>query len=288
MNRTTLNVSLGQSPKEETWNTWPLTVLLMCLAAFVMLTGCATQVYRPSKTNVPPLSVEEAAAKLKTLVGVEIAAVEYGSLANSMHRGPITNVEVRANGTEITFEERRLVLGNSAHRSMVPFSSMDSVSSPGGGYWYVDFRGGQRLFPRTKEQAISIAQAFYVLGNSIPTSQVRNHTSTDTSSPAAPAEGGVFVGTVLRYRMVKGWGFSHVDMGITIQANDGSEQEFFGRDSSVFISANGETTQLKRTPNGQFVHKRVEVRYAIIEDATGGLERFENGKNGIISMRPLE
>jgi hypothetical protein len=102
------------------------------------------------------------------------------------------------------------------------------------------------------------------------------------------ADGKFSVGTITRSRMVKGWGFRHVDLGLTLRADDGSEQEFFGRDNSTFISPNGETAQLKRTPYRSFMKKRVEIKYAIIDDATGGLERFENGKNGILTMRLLE
>lgn len=188
MNRITRKVSPWRwpGPKEATRRIGRGAALLTCLAMFVMLTGCASQVYRPMSSNVPPMSVEEACGRLKALTGVEIFAVESGMLANSMLRGTIVGVEINNAGADFAFEVRR-PFGTSMHKCTIPYGSIAGVSTPGGGYWYLDFTDGKRLFPPTKEQAVSIAQAFYVLGHRAHTARPPEGTDGGASVSVAAA-----------------------------------------------------------------------------------------------------
>jgi uncharacterized protein YceK len=112
--------------------------------------------------------------------------------------------------------------------------------------------------------------------------------TTQASAENTSAESGSFAGKVMKSGFVKGWGFNHVDLKLTVQADDGSTRDFFARDSSILINASGEQKPIKRAPFKEFMNKRVEIGYALISDASGGLERLENGKNGITSMRVVE
>lgn len=99
------------------------------------------------------------------------------------------------------------------------------------------------------------------------------------------AKAPVFTGTIDRGHLVKGYGFSHMGMWIEVVADNGGKNEFYIRDSSVIVGADGKYMAWGNM-RGE-VGKKVEIRYSTITDATGGLERFENGRNGVLAMRFL-
>ena len=111
--------------------------------------------------------------------------------------------------------------------------------------------------------------------------------SHDVQLPVSVAVGvKAIIGTVESGNFVKGYGFSHVDMLIYVLTDDGVKNEFYVRaHSSMFIAADGQHTLIMQLPPKVYLRKKVEISYSVIEDATGGLERFENGKNGVVSMR---
>lgn len=102
----------------------------------------------------------------------------------------------------------------------------------------------------------------------------------------APGEYQTITGTVLKMRLVKGWGFGHWDVGVMIQTAEG-QAEFFAADKGAVIFADGQQTPIKKVSFKRIKDKQVEIKYFIITDAPGGLGKFENGKPGIVTMTVL-
>lgn len=86
---------------------------------------------------------------------------------------------------------------------------------------------------------------------------------------------------------VKGFGFSHVDLAIEITTEDGRVEELFASKASTLMAPDGKERTIMKSPVKLFKGKQVEIKYALITNAPGGLGKFENGKNGIVSMRVL-
>jgi hypothetical protein len=107
----------------------------------------------------------------------------------------------------------------------------------------------------------------------------------------APA-GDVFVGTITKGNLAKGWGFSVINMKIFVAAQDGTEKIFFIREDSLITLADGTGTNV-RSMSMSIKGKKVEIRHAPIRDDTGGSPSgsgfsYEIGQNGVLSLRFLE
>jgi len=145
-----------------------------------------------------------------------------------------------------------------------------------------------------KLTATSILTAIVLLGASCTMPMKNGAQPTASPTPAAiavpapaPGEFKTITGTVVKTHFVKGWGFSHVDVAVVIQTAEGTS-EFFARDNSMLITPDGQQIPIKKAQYKLFKDKQVEIKYSIITDATGGLEKYENGNNGIATMRVLD
>ena len=104
----------------------------------------------------------------------------------------------------------------------------------------------------------------------------------------AGGENSVSIGMAVKCRLVRGWGMSHMDLGITVKAEDGQTHEYIARDNSILITAGGEQIAVKQAKYKEYINKRLEITHAIITDARRGFENSENGKPGILTMRVIE
>ena len=107
-----------------------------------------------------------------------------------------------------------------------------------------------------------------------------------------PAGGEVFVGTITKGNLAKGWGFSVINMKIFVAGPDGAEKMFYIREDSLITLADGTSTNVRRM-SMSIKGKKVEIRYAPIRDATGGSPSgsgfsYEIGQNGVLALRFLE
>lgn len=103
---------------------------------------------------------------------------------------------------------------------------------------------------------------------------------------AATGETKTITGTVVNMHLVKGWGFSNWDVAVSIQTADGTS-EFFAADKGVVVTPDGQQTPIKKINYKVIKNKQVEIKYFTITNAKGGLEKYENGKPGIVTMRIL-
>ena len=115
--------------------------------------------------------------------------------------------------------------------------------------------------------------------------------STSSHDVQVPVTGEVGVktsiGTVESCRFVRG-GMGTADLKLYIVTDDGGKNEFYVRGhNSMFITADGQHTPVMQLPVKVYMHKKVEIKYSVIEDATGGL-RLENGNDGVVSMRLVD
>lgn len=105
------------------------------------------------------------------------------------------------------------------------------------------------------------------------------------SEPATAAD--TFVGRIDKARFVHGLGWaSKTDMGLAVTASDGKEMFFYLRENSAITDANGKVLSSRDRP--RLLKKNVEITYAVITDATGNLDKIENGKNGVVAMHFLD
>jgi hypothetical protein len=121
--------------------------------------------------------------------------------------------------------------------------------------------------------------------------------SATTAGPTAttvnvPAGGEVFIGTITKGNLAKGWGFSVINMKIFVAGPDGTEKMFYIREDSLITLADGTSTNVRRM-SMSIKGKKVEIRYAPIRDATGGSPSgsgfsYEIGQNGVLSLRFLD
>lgn len=121
--------------------------------------------------------------------------------------------------------------------------------------------------------------------------------STAQTGPAAttgnvPAGGDVFVGTITKGNLAKGWGFSVINMKIHVTAQDGTEKIFYIREDSLITLADGTSTNVRKM-SMSIKEKKVEIRHAPIRDDTGGSPSgsgfsYEIGQNGVLVLRFLD
>jgi hypothetical protein len=109
--------------------------------------------------------------------------------------------------------------------------------------------------------------------------------------PAAPsataATADTFAGRIDKARFLHGMGWvSHTDMGLVVTAADRKEMAFYLRANSIISDATGKPVSISDLP--RMLGKKVEIKYAVITDATGNLEKTENGQNGVVSMHFLD
>ena len=97
------------------------------------------------------------------------------------------------------------------------------------------------------------------------------------------AKAGSFAGKIVKARFLHGLGWiSHTDMGIAVAADDGRDMFLYLRASSIISDANGRYLSFSDLPH--LVSKNVEIRHAVITDATGRMEKVENGKAGVLLL----
>jgi hypothetical protein len=104
--------------------------------------------------------------------------------------------------------------------------------------------------------------------------------------------GDVFIGTITKGNFAKGWGMSVFNIKIYVTAKDGTEKIFYIRQDSVITYPDGTTTNLGNM-RGSYIRKMVEIRYAPIQDDTGGSPSgsgfsYQIGQNGVLTLRFLE
>lgn len=106
--------------------------------------------------------------------------------------------------------------------------------------------------------------------------------------PAEPAMAtDTFVGRIDKARFVHGLGWaSKTDMGLAVTASDGKAMFFYLRENSVVTDASGKVLGSRELPHLQ--KRNVEIKYAVITDAAGNLDKIENGKNGVVAMHFLD
>jgi hypothetical protein len=112
--------------------------------------------------------------------------------------------------------------------------------------------------------------------------------STPPPVPSVPgAAADTFDGRIDKARFVHGLGWaSKTDLGLVVTGSDGKEMTFYLRENSVMTDANG--TVLSSGDRPRLLKENVEIKYAVITDATGNLDKIENGKNGVVSMHLLD
>ena len=143
-----------------------------------------------------------------------------------------------------------------------------------------------------KQLTAALALVGLVLFGASCMSIPKNGAAVESSVPAAtvpapaPGEFQTITGTVVKTRLVKGWGFGHWDVGVMIQTAEG-QAEFFAADKGLVVLPDGQQTPIKKVRVKLIKDKQVEIKYFIITDAPGGLGKFENGKPGIVTMTVL-
>jgi PBP1b-binding outer membrane lipoprotein LpoB len=105
------------------------------------------------------------------------------------------------------------------------------------------------------------------------------------------AKADTFTGQISRESFVKSWDFFHLNLKIWVVSDNGGEDIFFIRDNSIIVDASGKYINMEEVKD--LLVKKVEIKYFIITDATGGSSSGssgfseEIGKNGVLLMHFL-
>lgn len=153
----------------------------LSLAAALLLTGCMANVYTPTAGDAPQMSAEEARGKVMSLTGrsIYVNKTEYR----------IKEIKIQPESVEFT--SFRAFLGIETSRNVKTLRFKDLVGVTNQMTYFLSFTDQTFInIGLDRDEAVSIAQAFYVLGKisgDKPASGAPSHAYTPKVDPAAEA-----------------------------------------------------------------------------------------------------